>query len=92
MAIITDTTRIAPTTWTDEACQNLLRHARELGQNGNPAGYGLTIDLHPFVGYSDRDGNHLKAYAKWDYDQIRVYIAAHAEKIQRIWQWKVVGW
>jgi hypothetical protein len=90
--IITDTTRIVPTEWTKRECQDLFEHARALGQEGNPAGFGLTVDLHPFVGYSDEEGHHLRYFSEWDYDSIRAYIAEHPERIQRIWQWKIVGW
>ena len=88
--IITDTQRIAPSAWTDQECQNLVEHARDLGHNGNPAGFRLTMDLHEFIGYSDERGNHLKYYSAWDYDGIRAWIAERTERVQRVWQYRVV--
>jgi hypothetical protein len=87
--ITTDTKRTLPATWTDQECMDLYHHAKELGHNGNPAGYRLTVDLHTFVGYSDEQGNHIKDTEAWDYDGIRAWIAGHQERVQRVWQYQV---
>lgn len=84
-----DETRSVPLDWTNKDCIDLFDHARHLGQNGNPAGFGLTIDLFPFVGYEDKSGRHLRWYDNWDYDGIRSWVAEHDEEVLRVWRLQV---
>lgn len=87
--ITVDETRQLPTEWTDLDLMDLFDHARHLGQNGNPAGFGLTIDLFPFVGIEEGEQRRLKPYDEWDYDGIRAYIQGHQKQLTNVWQFQV---
>jgi hypothetical protein len=85
-----DEEREVPTEWTNELCRELYNHARELGQNGNPAGYFLTIDLFSFAGLETENGNRcLREYSQWDYDGIRAWIAGNKNIVERVWKLQV---
>jgi hypothetical protein len=79
-----DEKRSVPLIWTDKDCIELFEHARHLGHNGNPAGYALTRNIFPFVGYEDEAGRHLKWYDEWDYAGIRSWIVDHENEVLRV--------
>jgi hypothetical protein len=84
--IDTDPTRTVPEVWTDADLVELFEHARYLGQNGNPGGFVLTVDLFPFVGIEVDGGRALKPYDEWDYDGIRAWVAANPDDVRLAWQ------
>ena len=84
--IVKDETRMVPDEWTDALCRELWEHARELGQNGNPGGFGMTVNLFPFVGIEREGKRYLKSFDEWEYDGIRAWIAAHPDDVQLAWQ------
>lgn len=88
--IKTDKNKTLPTEWTEKACQDLFFHAEDLGHNGNPGGFFLTVAWSPSVGYSDEHGNHLKHESDWDYNGIRAWINEHLDDVLRVWQNEVV--
>lgn len=88
--IVTDAARTMPETWTDDLCVELFDHARHLGQNGNPGGYILTVQLFPFVGktFAAEAGvqRGMRPYAEWDYDGMRAWIANNLDEVKISWQ------
>ena len=84
--IVEDKTRTVPDEWTDDLCIELWEHAHDLGRNGNPGGYGMTIDLFPFVGVEDGRGRLLRTRDEWDFDGMRAWIAAHPDNVRQTWQ------
>ena len=89
--MIAENKRELPDEWTDELCRELFDHARDLGQNGNPGGYILTINLFPFMGREDKtDHENVRRYAKpydqWDYEGLRKWISEHQEDVRICWQ------
>jgi len=94
--ILSDPKRQLPEEMTDDWLIDLWDHARELGLNGNPGGFGLTIDLFPFVGVelnppSGEEVRYLLPYSEWDYDGMREWIAENREKVLSTWQRYVAG-
>lgn len=84
--IATDTTRTVPEVWSDDDLIELFHHARELGQNGNPGGYVLTVEVFPFVGQEVDGGRTLKPYDEWDYDGMRAWVEANPDDVRLAWQ------
>ena len=84
--IVEDRTRKLPEVWTDELCVALFEHARNLGRNGNPGGYILTVNLFPYVGIEEKHRRYLKPHSQWDYVGIRNYITHHPEEIALAWR------
>lgn len=84
-----DNHAVVPTEWTDAAIRSLWDHARDLGHNGNPAGFLLTGEWSRWVSIK-RNGEHiLKRRDKWNYAAIRAWIAANPERAQRVYQLRV---
>lgn len=90
--MIVDTSRPLPETWTDDLCIDLFHHARELGQNGNPGGYVLTVQVFPFVGATDPSGHRfLKPESEWDFDGMRAWIAENLDDVRASWRREVAN-
>lgn len=83
--MIVDRARAVPVEWTDAEIVELFHHARDLGLNGNPAGFFLTIDLFPFVGIEEGERRTLKPQAEWDYPGARAWIAENPDRVGRVW-------
>lgn len=90
--ITVDKTRQLPDEWTDRALIDLFDHARDLGHNGNPAGFGLTIDLAPFVARQDAEGEHrlLNPVDEWDLAGMRSWVELHPDEVLRVLQFNVL--
>ena len=84
-----DESRQLPKPMSDLDCIDFYQHARELGKNGNPGGYIITVELHPFVGWEDDGQRGLLPYAEWDWDGIRQWIADNHDEALLAWQREV---
>lgn len=85
--IIRDESVELPAEWTNQLCDELVAHAIDLGHYGNPAGFLLTVCLHPYIGYDEGDRHYLRG--EWDYDGMRVWISENLERVKRVWQLQV---
>lgn len=82
--IIRNDEKSIPDFWTDEACYELVFHAIDLGQNGNPAGFILSKNLSVFI----VDGEETQI---WDYAGMRSWISDHNKEVERVWKLDVRG-
>ena len=85
-----DKTRQIPEEMSEEWLREYFHHCRELGQNGNPGGYIMTINLFPFMGFEGvwegETYRGMKPYSEWDYEGMRQWIREHHEEALLSWQ------
>lgn len=88
--VVRDPSREVPAEWTERDIWALFDHARELAQNGNPAGALLSGAWAPYVARRPYRGHRtLKRRDEWDYPAIQAWIAANPERVRTVWQFRV---